>query len=58
MYYIVTENIKELNKAKGVNISIELEEYKNILFHNKKIRHKMKVIQSKQHNKSQKIHLK
>ena len=58
MYYIVIENSKEFNKAKGENISIELEEYKNILFNSKNIRHKMKVIHGKQHNKSQKIHLK
>lgn len=58
MYYIDIENSKEFNKLKGVNISIELEKYKNILFNSKNIRHKMEVFQSKQHNKSQKINLK
>lgn len=58
MYYIVIENSKEFNKLKGVNISFELEKYKNILFNSKNIRHKMEVFQSKQHNKSQKINLK
>ena len=49
MYCIVSENSEEVNTAKGVNISIEFKEYKNVLFNKKIIRHKMKRIQSKLH---------
>ena len=49
MYCIVSENGEEVNTAKGVNISIEFKEYKNVLFNKKLIRHKMKIIQSKLH---------
>ena len=49
MYSIVSQNSKECSKAKGVNISIEFNKYKNILFEKKIIRHKMKRIQSKKH---------
>ena len=38
MYCIVSENGEEVNKAKGVNISIEFKEYKNVLFNKKLIR--------------------
>ena len=49
MYSIVSENNKECSKAKGVNISNEFNEYKNILLEKKIIRHKRKRIQSKKH---------
>ena len=49
MYCIVSENGEEVNTAKGVNISTEFKEYKNVLFKKKLIRHKMKRIQSKLH---------
>ena len=40
---------KESNTAKGVNIAIEFNEFKSVLFGKKVIRHKMKRIQSKKH---------
>ena len=40
---------KESNTAKGVNIAIEFNEFKDVLFGKKVIRHKMKRIQSKKH---------
>ena len=49
MYSIISENNKECSKAKGVNISNEFNEYKNILLEKKIIRHKRKRIQSKKH---------
>ena len=49
MYCIVSENDEEVNTAKGVNISTEFKEYKNVLLDKKFIRHKMKRIQSKLH---------
>ena len=49
MYCIVSEKGEEVNTAKGVNISIEFKEYKNVLFNKKLIRHKVKSIQSKLH---------
>ena len=39
----------ESNTAKGVNIALEVNEYKDILFNKKVIRHKMRKIQSKKH---------
>ena len=44
------ENIdgKESNTAKGVNIATEFNEFKDILFNKKVIRHKIKRIQGKQ----------
>ena len=49
MYCIISENREEVNTTKGVTISIEFKEYKNVLFNKKLIRHKMKRIQSKLH---------
>ena len=49
MYAILSECNKESNKAKGVNISIDFSEYKDILFTGKTIRHRKKRIQSKKH---------
>ena len=50
MYCIVSKRREEVNTTKGVNISIEFKEYKNVLFNKKVIiRHKMKRIQSNLH---------
>ena len=49
MYGIVSENGEEVNTAKGVNISIEFKEYKNVFCNKKLITHKVKRIQSKLH---------
>ena len=40
---------KESNTAKGVNIATEFNEFKDTLFNEKVVRHKMKIIQSKKH---------
>ena len=40
---------KGSNTAKGVNISTEFNEFKDVLFNKKIIRHKMKRIQAKKH---------
>ena len=40
---------KECNTAKGVNIATEFDGFKDVLFNEKIIRHKMKRIQSKKH---------
>ena len=40
MYAILSECNKESNKVKGVNISIDYSEYKDILFRGKTIRHR------------------
>ena len=40
---------KECNTAKGVSIAIEFNKFKDVLFNEKIIRHKMKRIQSKKH---------
>ena len=40
---------KEYNTAKGVNIATEFNRYRDVLFNEKIIRHKMKRIQSKKH---------
>ena len=40
---------KESNTAKGVNIATEFNEFKDVLFNKKTIRHKMKRIQAKKH---------
>ena len=41
--------IKKCNTAKGVSIASEFNEFKNVLFGKKIIRHKMKRIQSEKH---------
>ena len=38
---------KECNTSKGVSIAIEFNNFKDVLFNKKLIRHKMKRIQSK-----------
>ena len=40
---------KECNTAKGVNVATEFNKFKDVLFNEKIIRHKMKRIQSKKH---------
>ena len=49
MYSIKKIDGKEHNTAKGVNIATEFDNFKNVLFNKKIIRHKMKRIQSKKH---------
>ena len=39
----------ESSTATGVNIATEFNEFKNVLFNKKIIRHKMKIIQAKKH---------
>ena len=47
MYSMKNINGKESNRAKGVNIATEFNEFKNTLFNKKVVRHKMKRIQIK-----------
>ena len=47
MYPIKNIDRKEYNTAKGVNIATEFNEFKNILFNKKIMRHKMRRIQAK-----------
>ena len=47
MYPITNIDGKEYNTAKGVNIATEFNEFKNILFNKKIMRHKMRRIQAK-----------
>ena len=49
MYCTVSDDDTEVNTPKGVNISFELNEYKDDLFNEKIIKHKMRRIQSKKH---------
>ena len=49
MYSIKKIDGKEHNTAKGVNIATEFDNFKDVLFNKKIIRHKMKRIQSKKH---------
>ena len=49
MYSIKKIDGKEHNTAKGVNIAIEFDYFKDVLSNKKIIRHKMKIIQSKKH---------
>ena len=49
MYYIVSDDDTEVNTGKGVNISFEFNEFEDVLFNEKIIRHMMKIIQSKKH---------
>ena len=49
MYSIKKIDGKESNTAKGVNIATELNEFRDVLFNKKIIRHKMKRIQAKKH---------
>ena len=49
MYSIKNIDGKESNTAKGVNIATEFNEFKNIFFEKKKMRHKIRRIQAKNH---------
>ena len=49
MYSMKNIDGKESNTAKGVNIATEFNEFKDILFNKKIMRHKMRRIQSKKH---------
>ena len=49
MYSIKKIDGKEHNTVKGVNIATEFDNFKDVLFNKKIIRHKMKRIQSKKH---------
>ena len=49
MYSVKKIDGKKCNTAKGVSISTEFDKFKDVLFNEKIIRHKMKRIQSKKH---------
>ena len=49
MYCTFSDDDTDVNTAKGVNISTEFNEYKDGLFNEKTIRHKMKRIHSEKH---------
>ena len=49
MYSMKNIDGRESNTAKGVNITTELNEFKNTLFNRKVLRHKMRRIQGKKH---------
>ena len=49
MYSIKKINGSESSTTKGVNIATEFNEFEDVLFNKKVIRHKMKRIQSKKH---------
>ena len=49
MHCMLSDDGKESNAAKGVNISNEFEEYEENLINKKVIRHKMRIIQSEKH---------
>ena len=49
MHSMKKNDCKECNTAKGVSIATEFDKFKDILFNEKIIRHKMKRIQSKKH---------
>ena len=49
IHSILSDDGKEFNTTKGLNIAIKFNEYKNILFNKKTTRDKMRRIQSKTH---------
>ena len=49
MYSMKKIDGKECNTAKGVGIATEFDGFKDVLFNEKIIRHKMKIIQTKKH---------
>ena len=49
MYSKKKKNHSESSTNKGVNIATEFNEFKDVLFNKKVIRHKMKEIQAKKH---------
>ena len=46
---MLSDDGKESNTAKGVNIATEFNEFKDTLFNKKIIRHKMRLMQGKKH---------
>ena len=46
---MLSDDGKESNTAKGVNIATEFDEFKDTLFNKKVLRHKMNGIQSEKH---------
>ena len=46
---MLSDDGKKSNTAKGVNIATEFHEFRDTLFNEKVVRHKMKRIQSKKH---------
>ena len=50
MYSLIAESDLEVNKAKGVDLVLKHNEYVDVLFARKVVRHKMKRIQSKLHS--------
>ena len=49
MHSVLSDGGKESNTAKGVNIATDFNEFRDISFNKKVVRHKMKRIQSKKH---------
>ena len=49
MYSLISVNSMEVNKAKGINKKLRHEEYVDVLFNKKVVRHNMKRIQTKLH---------
>ena len=49
MYPSFSDDGEESNRAKGLNIATEFNEFREILFNKKVVRHKMKIIKSKKH---------
>ena len=49
MFSMLSDNGKECNTSKGVNIATELNEFKDTLFNKKVLRNKMRRIQGKKH---------
>ena len=49
MHCILLDDGKKFNKGKGVNIAMESNKYKGILFNKKITKHKVRRIQSKKH---------
>ena len=46
---MLSDDGKQSNTAKGVNIATEFDEFKDTLFNKKVLRHKMNRIQSEKH---------
>ena len=49
MNSLISVDDREVNKAKGINKNLSHEEYVDVLFNKKVVRHNMKRIQSKLH---------
>ena len=47
MHFLLSDDGRESNKAKGANFSTEFKEYEDTLINKKVIRHKIRRIQSK-----------